>query len=86
LAPARAFYGETKGASAVVKALNVAYEEKESRGIVKLYFLAFAFRQDWCMRTVYGKAGGERTGRFWAPEWRKRTLVQLDHDGSYTPQ
>jgi len=33
-----------------------------------------------------GDLGGERTGRFWALEWRKRTLVQLDHDGSYAPK
>ena len=42
LALALALYGGTQGASAIVTALNVAYEEKESRGIVKLYALAFA--------------------------------------------
>lgn len=42
LALALALYGGTQGASAIVTALNVAYEEKESRGIVKLYMLAFA--------------------------------------------
>jgi YihY family inner membrane protein len=42
LALAFALYGGTQGASAIVTALNVAYEEKESRGVVKLYMLAFA--------------------------------------------
>ncbi len=37
-----AFYGSTQGASAVVTALNVAYAEKETRGFVRLYLLAFA--------------------------------------------
>lgn len=42
VALALAIYGGTQGASAIVTALNVAYEEKESRGIVRLYLLAFA--------------------------------------------
>ena len=42
LALALALYGGTQGASAIVTALNVAYEEKERRGIVQLYLLAFA--------------------------------------------
>ncbi len=37
-----ALYGGTKAASAIVTALNIAYEEKETRGIVKLYLLYFA--------------------------------------------
>lgn len=36
-----AFYGGTQGASAVVTALNVAYAEKETRGFLRLYLLAF---------------------------------------------
>jgi membrane protein len=42
LALALAFYGGTQGASAIVTALNVAYAEKETRGFVRLYLLAFA--------------------------------------------
>lgn len=42
LALALALYGATQGASALVTALNVAYEEKEQRGFFKLYLLAFA--------------------------------------------
>ncbi|WP_404711765.1 YihY/virulence factor BrkB family protein [Sphingomonas sp. MMS24-J13] len=42
LALVLAFYGGTQGASAVVTALNVAYAEKETRGFVRLYLLAFA--------------------------------------------
>ena len=42
LALALALYGGTQGASAIVTALNVAYEEKEDRGFVRLYVLAFA--------------------------------------------
>lgn len=42
LALGLALYGATQGASAVVTALNVAYEEKETRGFVRLYALAFA--------------------------------------------
>lgn len=42
VALALAFYGGTKAASAIVTALNIAYEEKETRGIVKLYGLYFA--------------------------------------------
>ncbi|MBN8808420.1 MAG: YihY/virulence factor BrkB family protein [Sphingomonas sp.] len=42
LALALALYGATQGASAIVTALNVAYEEKERRSIVQLYLLAFA--------------------------------------------
>ena len=37
-----ALYGGTKGASAIVTALNIAYEEKETRGFVVLNLLAFA--------------------------------------------
>lgn len=37
-----AVYGGTQGASALVTALNVAYEERETRGIVNLYLVAFA--------------------------------------------
>ena len=36
-----AVYGGTQGASAIVTALNVAYEEKEERGIVQRYLLSF---------------------------------------------
>lgn len=42
LALALALYGGTQGASAIVTALNVAYEEKERRGFFRLYLLAFA--------------------------------------------
>lgn len=41
VALALALYGGTKAASAIVTALNVAYEEKETRGTVKLYLLYF---------------------------------------------
>lgn len=41
IALALALYGGTKAASAIVTALNVAYEQKEDRGIVKLYLLYF---------------------------------------------
>ena len=37
-----ALYGGTKGASSIVTALNIAYEEKETRGFVVLNLLAFA--------------------------------------------
>lgn len=37
-----AVYGGTQGASALITALNVAYEERETRGIVRLYLVAFA--------------------------------------------
>ncbi|MGA1800159.1 YihY/virulence factor BrkB family protein [Sphingomonas sp. 4RDLI-65] len=37
-----ALYGGTKGASSIVTALNIAYEEKETRGIITLNLLAFA--------------------------------------------
>lgn len=36
-----ALYGATKGAGAIVTALNVAYEEKEKRGFVRLNLLQF---------------------------------------------
>lgn len=42
LALALALYGGTQGASAIVTALNVAYEEKERRSFFQLYLLAFA--------------------------------------------
>ncbi|PAX07094.1 YihY/virulence factor BrkB family protein [Sphingomonas lenta] len=42
VALALALYGGTKAASAIVTALNIAYEQKETRGIVKLYLLYFA--------------------------------------------
>lgn len=42
IALALALYGGTQGASAIVTALNVAYEERERRGFVQLYVLAFA--------------------------------------------
>ncbi|WP_380780454.1 YihY/virulence factor BrkB family protein [Sphingomonas sp. R86520] len=37
-----ALYGGTKGASSIVTALNIAYEEKEKRGFIALNVLAFA--------------------------------------------
>jgi len=40
LAIAVAFYGGTNGAAAVMTALNIAYEEKEKRGLVHFYLLA----------------------------------------------
>jgi hypothetical protein len=40
IAVAVAFYGGTNGASAVITALNIAYEEKEKRGLVRFYLLA----------------------------------------------
>ncbi|HEX8388521.1 MAG TPA: YihY/virulence factor BrkB family protein, partial [Sphingomonas sp.] len=41
VALALALYGGTKAASAIVTALNIAYEQKETRGTVKLYLLYF---------------------------------------------
>ena len=40
LAIAVAFYGGTNGAAAVMTALNIAYEEKEKRGLLRFYLLA----------------------------------------------
>jgi hypothetical protein len=37
-----ALYGAMKAASAVITALNIAYEEKETRGFIKLNLLALA--------------------------------------------
>ena len=37
-----ALYGGTKGASAIVTALNIAYEERETRGFIRLNLLSFA--------------------------------------------
>ncbi|HXH15278.1 MAG TPA: YihY/virulence factor BrkB family protein [Sphingomonas sp.] len=37
-----ALYGGTKGASSIVTALNIAYEERETRGFIALNVLAFA--------------------------------------------
>lgn len=41
LALALALYGGTQGASAIMAALNVAYEEKETRSFVRGYVVAF---------------------------------------------
>lgn len=41
LALALALYGATKGAGAIVTALNIAYEEEEKRGFIKLNLLQF---------------------------------------------
>lgn len=41
LALVLAVYGGSKGASALITALNIAYEERETRGLVQLYRLAF---------------------------------------------
>lgn len=37
-----ALYGGTNGASAIITALNIAYEEKEKRSLVKFYLIAIA--------------------------------------------
>ncbi|WP_174286538.1 YihY/virulence factor BrkB family protein [Sphingomonas bacterium] len=37
-----AVYGGTQGATALITALNVAYQERETRGFIKLYLVAFA--------------------------------------------
>ena len=42
LAFAVAAYGGTNGAAAVITALNIAYEEKEKRGLVRFYLLALS--------------------------------------------
>ncbi|WP_342366302.1 YihY/virulence factor BrkB family protein [Sphingomonas sp. CFBP 13706] len=42
LALALALYGASKGASSIVTALNIAYEERETRGFFALYILAFS--------------------------------------------
>lgn len=42
IALAIALYGGTKGASSIVTALNIAYEERETRGFVALNLLALA--------------------------------------------
>ena len=42
IAIALALYGASKGASSIVTALNIAYEEKETRGFFALYILAFS--------------------------------------------
>jgi membrane protein len=42
LAIGLAIYGASKGAGAIVKALNIAYEVKESRGFIKTTILALA--------------------------------------------
>ena len=35
-----ALYGGTNGAGAIITALNIAYEEKEKRSLVRFYLLA----------------------------------------------
>jgi membrane protein len=40
IAFAIALYGGTNGAAAMLTALNIAYEEKEKRGLVRFYFVA----------------------------------------------
>ena len=35
-----AIYGGTNGASAIITALNIAYEEKEKRSLLSFYLLA----------------------------------------------
>ena len=42
LAVAVAFYGGTNGAASVITALNIAYEEKEKRSLVRFYLLALS--------------------------------------------
>lgn len=42
LAIGLALYGGSQGASALIAALNIAYEERETRGFVTLYLLGFA--------------------------------------------
>jgi membrane protein len=42
LAAAVAIYGGTNGAAAVLTAMNIAYEEKEKRSLVRFYLIAFA--------------------------------------------
>lgn len=42
LAAAVAIYGGTNGAAAVITALNIAYEEKEKRGLLQFYLVAVA--------------------------------------------
>jgi membrane protein len=42
LAVAVAIYGGTNGAAAVLTAMNIAYEEKEKRSIIRFYSIAFS--------------------------------------------
>ena len=42
LAFAVALYGGTNGAGAIITALNIAYEEKEKRGLLRFYLIAIA--------------------------------------------
>jgi membrane protein len=42
LAAAVAVYGGTNGAAAILTAMNIAYEEKEKRRLVRFYFISFS--------------------------------------------
>jgi membrane protein len=42
LAAAVAIYGGTNGAAAILTAMNIAYEEKEKRSLLRFYLIAFA--------------------------------------------
>jgi membrane protein len=62
LAIGLAIYGASKGAGAIVKALNIAYEVKESRGFIKTALLALAITVGLMVIIAAATAAGSAIG------------------------
>jgi membrane protein len=82
VAIALAIYGASKGSGAIVTALNIAYEVKESRGLVKSTLLAIAMTVGALVVLVIAAAGISMIGYVEAffpgyPDWTHKVLQIL---------
>src|SRR4051794_39994931 len=59
-----ATYGGTNGAASVITALNIAYEEKETRSLVRFYLLAVSMTLGALILALAALAGSDGAGVF----------------------
>ena len=69
-----AFYGATKGAGAIITALNIAYDEEEARGFVRLQLVTLAITAGAVLLAIVATIAIAALGHLdallpWAPGW-----------------
>ena len=69
-----ALYGATKGAGAIITALNIAYDEEETRGFVRLQLVTLAITAGAVVLAIVATISIAALGHIdallpWAPEW-----------------
>ncbi|MCU6456159.1 YihY/virulence factor BrkB family protein, partial [Sphingomonas sp. A2-49] len=69
-----AFYGATKGAGAIITALNIAYDEEETRGFIRLQLVTLAITAGAVLLAIVATIAIAALGHLdtmlpWAPGW-----------------